>query len=146
MKSPPSILLANANTQPIKKPIHKMNRPKLALANDTILFSKLQAKSEKFLQARIVDAYSANLSCITEKESSLIFCYLVQSIGSFRFGFLGNHPFSTRRACSCSSRILHRQETPASPKIIESIPFVNRAASKKPIPAAKNNGQILWEK
>lgn len=69
------------------------------------------------------------------------------AIGYFLFGFLGNHPRSTRRACSFSSRILQRQATPKSPRTMEERPRIKRAATRQSSPAIKNAGQtrcVKW--
>ena len=58
----------------------------------------------------------------------------------FLFGFLGNHPRSTRLACSFSSRMLHRQPAPSSPKRMDKIPWIKRAASRQSRPAIRNTG------
>ena len=64
----------------------------------------------------------------------------------FLFGFLGNHPRSTRLACSFSSRMLHRQPAPSSPKRMDKIPWIKRAASRQSRPAIRNTGQMRWVK
>ena len=40
-----------------------------------------------------------------------------------RFGFIGNHPFSTRFFCSKSSPIAHKEEAPMIPRMEEAITF-----------------------
>lgn len=64
-----------------------------------------------------------------------------------RFGFLGNHPRATRRSCSFSSIMLHRQLHPIAPSATEtSSASKNSDEAMQSAPAARKTGQQRAEK
>jgi hypothetical protein len=63
-------------------------------------------------------------------------------LSPFLFGFFGNQPFRTRSRCWNSSRILHRQEQPVTPRIAaKSVLETKREPVSNRTPKMANTGQ-----
>lgn len=71
---------------------------------------------------------------------SCVFAELLFDRYSFlRLGFIGNHPFCTRRFCLKSSPILQRAEAPNTPQMAESMVLgIKNAAVTHTTPMSKN--------
>ena len=61
---------------------------------------------------------------------------------SIRFGFMGNHPRSTRFFCSNTSKMLHRHEHPTTPNTGLRMSFVVKSdVAMKAMPVTPNTHQ-----
>ena len=80
---------------------------------------------------------------IVKEQTAAGYQIIPAAVCYFLFGFLGNHPCSTRLARSFNARMLHRQPVPKSPRRMDKSPWINRRGAYKNIFQVQFHGSRL---